>query len=134
MALVAAVQVRRGCKLSLMLIFVAVHALGECNFVTCVFALWNMALRTGYSSMLLPQGIGAGRVRFHVERRWFETVNGVARGALNARRPFGELSIVNVLVAVGALLEGQRLLEVPIGVALRTFDGLVLAQKRILRF
>ena len=59
----------------------------------------------------------------------------MARGALGSARTAGKLSAVRIgLVAVHALLENQRLLEVSAGVALHTIHAGVLAPERKLCF
>lgn len=57
----------------------------------------------------------------------------MARSALAAIGALGELSLVRVFVAVHALLEGHRLLEIPARMALRAVNAHVLAQQRKLR-
>ena len=56
----------------------------------------------------------------------------MAGGALDAVRfPFGELAIVLILVAVGALRERQFLLEIAFDVTSFALDRGVLTQQRI---
>lgn len=75
----AAVPERCGGKLSLVLVFVAIHALAKGQLVNRVFALWNMTLRAGNTGVLSFQGIRAGGVLFHAKQRRLEALNGVTR-------------------------------------------------------
>jgi len=127
MALLAAVCVRCTSELALMLILVAVHTFGECNLVERVFTLRNMTFCAGHRSVLVLQGIGAGCVFFDSKKRWLESPHVMTSRAFDPGRALGKLPIVNVFVAVGAFLERQRLLEIPAGMALRAFDGLMLS-------
>lgn len=58
----------------------------------------------------------------------------MAGSALAAVGAFGELTVVRVLMAIHALLEGEGFLEISAGVALRAIDADVFAQQRKLRF
>ena len=72
---------------------------------------------------------------FHRVRRRLPSLHGVAWEALAAAMTFRKLSIVRIgLVAVRALAENQRLLEVAVSVALFAADRRVLAFQRVLGF
>ena len=61
----------------------------------------------------------------------FQPLHVVAGGALAAVRTLGELAVVRIgLVAVHALLEGQRLFEIAAGVALGAIDAGMFAFQR----
>ena len=104
-ALLTSVCVRCVRELALMLIFVAVHALGEWDFEASIFTLRNMAFCAGHRRVLLLQGIGAGGMRFHIKCRRFEAFHCVAGRTLDPRGTLGKLPIVNVFVTVGTFLE-----------------------------
>lgn len=64
----------------------------------------------------------------------FPSLHGVAGGALAAIGALGKLTAMRIgLVTIHAFLESQRLLKVPIGMALRAVHIDVLAFERILR-
>jgi hypothetical protein len=70
-------------------------------------------------------------VLLHVELRGFEAIHRVTRGALSAARTLGELTVVNILVAIRAFLKGHRLLKVPSFMAGQALDALMLSGKGI---
>ena len=67
----------------------------------------------------------------HPEFRRPESVHAVTRGTLRAAHALGELSLMLILVAIRAFLEGERLLEIAPAVAGGTINLLVLPQQRI---
>lgn len=69
------------------------------------------------------------------ELRRFPSLHGVARRALGATRPLGELAIVGIrFVAVHARLESQRLLEISAAVALDAIHRRMFPEQGIFRF
>jgi len=133
-ALFAAIQVRRSGELTLVLVFVTVHAFAELDLEERVLPLGYMAPFALHLGVLAFQRVSAFGVFFHSISRRLEAVQGVTAGAFDSPRSFHELAVVHVLVAVDAFLESQRLLEVSLEVALRTFNRLVFAEQGIFRF
>ena len=134
MALLAAVQVRHSGKLAHVLVFVAIQALGKLDVIKSVPALRNMTLGTLDRGMFLHQRICRSRMLFNAECSGLKCLNVVTRRALPFVGALRKLPVVLVLVAVKAMLEGQRLLEIARGVATQTIHRLVLAFERILGF
>jgi hypothetical protein len=66
------------------------------------------------------------------EKRWFPTLHGVTGRTLASVNPLRKLSLMGILVAIRALLEGDGLLEIPICMALFAFDRRVLSFQGIL--
>src|SRR5579864_962122 len=134
-ALIAGVEVRCGDKLSGVLILVARSALVKLDFEQRVLAFGDVTLVAVHAGMSALQRIGAGGMVFHRVRRRLPALHGVAWEALATAVAFGKLSVVRIgLVAVRALAENQRLLEVPVGVALFATDSRVFAFQRVLGF
>ena len=93
-----------------------------------------MALRALQARVPALQRIRARGMLLHRECRRLPSLHGVAGSALAAVGTLGKLAVVRIgLVAIHALLERQRLLEIAIGVALRAIDAGVLAFERKLR-
>ena len=79
--------------------------------------------------MALNQRISGLGVSLYVKQRRLPSLYFVAAGTLDAvRLPLGELTLVVVLVAVGALGKRDRLLEVSIRMALNALDRRVFSQ------
>jgi len=134
-ALVAGVEVRCGDKLSGVLIFVARSALVKLDFEERVLAFGDVTLVAVHAGVPAFERIGAGGMVFHCVGRRLPTLHGVAGEALATAMTFGKLSVVRIgLVAIRALVENQRLLEVAVGVALFATDRRVLAFQRVLGF
>jgi len=133
-ALLTLIQPRRSGELGLVLIVMAVQAAGELHFVKRVLPLRGMALRALQFRVLAFERVLGGGVRLHVELGRLPTVDVVAGGTLAAVGALHELAVVRVLVAVYALGELERLLEVAFGVAGNAFHSLVLAEQRVLGF
>ena len=94
-----------------------------------------MALRTLQASVATLQRIRRSRMFLDREFRRFPALHGVASGALSVIRALGKLAFVWIrLVAIHALGEYQRLLEVAVRVALSATHSRVLSFQRILRF
>ena len=131
MAAVASIEVRGRRELAGMLIRMAIGATFELDLEESVFSFMNMALGTLQPRMSALQRIRGQRVLFHRKRRRLPAVHGVARGTFSSARTFRELSTVRIgLVAVHALGEYQRLLEICVGVTLRTTDRRVFPFQR----
>lgn len=133
MATLAAVRERRFRKLAVVGIFVAVQTVGELNFVKRLFAGGKVALRAFYFCVLSLERILRARVFFDAKRGRLPSLHFVAFGTLPFLRAAGELAVVNVLVAIHAVCELQRLLEVPAGVASNAAYFHVFADERIFR-
>jgi hypothetical protein len=114
-------------------IFVAILALHLRNLEDCGFALRYVALVTGNGHMAAFQRILCGLVIFRREGRWFEAIDGMARGAFGAAAAFEELCAVVVLMAIHAPRKGYLRLEVPVLVAIFASQGFVLAKQWVFR-
>jgi hypothetical protein len=66
-------------------------------------------------------------VFFHSEGRGLESLQVVAGTAIRATSALAELALVFVLVAIHALLKGERLLEITVAVASQAIHLLVLS-------
>lgn len=129
-ATLTAIEVRRGGKLSRVLVGMAVGAALELDFEQSVCAVGNVAPGARHHGVSALQGIRRRGVVLHSERRRLESLDRVAGTALATLRAFGKLSLVRVrLVTIRALLEHQRLLEISTRVALRTFHRGMFAQQ-----
>lgn len=115
-----------------MLILMAIEAELKLDFVNRLFTTWNMALRALQTAMFALQGIRSRRVLFQSEGRGLEPLYIVAAAAFRAAGALGELALVFVLVAIHALLEGERLFEITVAMAGHTVDGLMFSQQWIL--
>ena len=131
-ALLAAVQVGRRGELSLVLVFVAVPAARELDLVQRVSALGDVTLRALHGGVLGFERVSGRRVLFHAKFRRFESFHGVTRGAFPTISPLDELAFMLVLMAIHALLEGDRLLEIAAPMALQAIDTLVFPDQRVL--
>lgn len=135
MTALAGIEVRRRRKLGRVLIGVAIGAMLKLDLEQRVFSLGNVTLLALQAGVAALQGIGAGGVFLRGESRRLPSVHGMAPGTLAAAGAPGELPVVGIgLVAIHALLEGQRLLEISASVALRAIDGGVFSLQRIFRF
>jgi hypothetical protein len=134
-ALVALIEPRRSGELSGVTVRVTVGAELELDFVERVLAFCDMTLGALQARVSALQRIGAGRVLLDAELRGLETVNGVASGALAGVRAFGELSVMRVwFVAINALVECDRLLEVCLRVAFDALHLLVFSEQGVFGF
>ncbi len=134
MAKFALVQVRRCRKLPLVLVLVAICAVIELDQVQGVFAFRNMTAAALHGGMLELQRIRGLRMFFHPKRGRLESGNGVAGRTFAGVGALDELPVVLTLVATGALIECERLLEIAAGVALHATDGLMSAEQRVFGF
>jgi hypothetical protein len=104
-----------------MLVLVAVGAVVEFQFEDCICAARDVALSAGSFGMGTLERVSRLRVICDSESRWFPAVNRMATGTLAAIRKLGELPFVRVrLVAISALGEDDRFLEISTAVALNT--------------
>src|SRR6266436_5661678 len=134
MALVTLVFVGLSGELTVVLILVAVGTKFELyGRELGVLALGEMATVALHHGVPVDQGVVRLGMSFHVEQRWLPSVDCVAGRALDSVGPaLGELPVVIVHVAIGALGEGQLLFKVALGVARLTLDRGVLAEQGIL--
>ncbi len=124
----AGVKVRSPGELPVVLVFVAIGAVRKLNLEKRVFAFGDMTLGAFDGEMFPFERIGGSAVIFCRKGRRFEAVHGVAPGALGAARPLRELPIMWIgLVAIHALGECDRLLEISTSMAERAIHGRVLA-------
>jgi hypothetical protein len=104
-------------------IFMAIRAHCKLQSVQGVFALGQMALSAFNTCVTTLQRILGRGVLFDPEKRRFPALYVMTGRTLAAIRPLRELSLMGILVAIGAFLEGEGLLEIPIGMAFSAFDG-----------
>lgn len=121
-AVFAAIVVRRAGELSVMHVLVAAGAICELHLVNGVLSGGDVALRAFNRGMFSFKRIARGLVLFDAEQGRFPTLHFVALRALAFRGAVRELPVVRILVAIGAIREGQRLLELASGVASRATD------------
>ena len=113
MAFFTLVQIRGPGELAIVVIFMAIRALGEFNLVDSCSAFIDVALGALHGEVLSLQRIVGGVVIFCQERRWLERIHRMAGLALDAFRPLGKLPVVRIgQVTVCALGEGNFLLEI----------------------
>ncbi len=92
-----------------------------------------MTLRAFHREMFPFERIGRCRVIFRRESRRLEPLHRVAGRALRTTRPFRELAVVRIgFVAIHAMREGYRLLEISSRMAARAIHSRVFPQQRIL--
>lgn len=133
-AAVAGVEVRCGHKLPGVPIAVAIGAFVELHSIERVLALGNVALRTFQAKVAALQRVFRRSVFLDSEERWFPALHLVAGRALASIGTLQELAVVGVFVAIRALVERDRLLEIAIGMTPRAFDLRVLAFEGIFGF
>jgi len=113
-------------------VLMAVRARIKLYPVQRVFALGYVALRTLKPRVTALKRILGRGVLLHGEKRGLPSLYVVTRRTLAAISALRELSLMGILVAIRALLEGDGLFEIPICVALFAFDSRVPAFQRIL--
>ena len=112
-----------------------VSAVLKLHFENRVDTTRDVTLLASHLGVRALQWISRGRVIHDGESRRLPAVHCVAPGALAAVRTLRELSLVGVgLVAVGALRERNRLLEITAAVTLNAADRGVFSQQRKLGF
>ena len=133
MTTVASVEIRRGGKLPRVPVAMTICAAIEFDLEYCVLPFRNMALRAFQTSVATLQRIRRGRMFLNRKFRWLPALHRVTGRALSLVRPLNKLPFVWILVAVHALREYQRLLEVAVGVALSAVHTHMLPLQRKLR-
>lgn len=130
-ALLAAVQVRHGCELSLMLVLVAIQAARELDPVEGRAALGDVTLGALHRGVLGFERVSGRGVLFDTKFCRFESLYCMAGGAFPSICALYELTLVLILVAIHALLEGDRSLEIAAPVALEAINALMFPHQRI---
>ena len=120
----------RGSKLTGVTVGMAIGTALKLDPIQGVLTLGNVALHAFQPHMTALQRVSGRSVIFHGEKGGLPPLHVVAGGALAAVLTLGELPVMSILVAIHALLERDRLLEIAIGVALGATDGSVLAFER----
>lgn len=133
-AVLAAIIVWRTGKLPVVHVLVAVGATGELHLVNGVLPGGNVAFRAFNGGMFSFKRIARSLVLLDPKQRRLPAFDLVALRALAFRGAIRELAVMRVLVAIGAIREGQRLLELTSGVASRATDLYVRAEQRKLGF
>jgi len=134
MAAFASVEIRCRGELTCVLVRMTISATFELHLEQCVFAFRDVALGAFQTCMSALQRVRARSMFLDSECRRLPSVHVMARGALSAIGPLGELATVRIgLVAIHALLESQRLFEISASVALGTIDAGMLSFQRELR-
>lgn len=134
-AAVTSIEIWRGGKLTGMPIAVAIGAALEFDFEYRFLSPRNVALCALQPGMSALQRICTQGVLFHRKCRWLPAIDGMAGRTLSTISPLAELAMMRiVVVAVHALGEDHRLLEVAVGVTTNAVHGRVFAQQRELGF
>lgn len=121
-------------KLPLVHIGMAIHAFGESDLVARRCTGGKMAFRAGHLSVAAQKRVCGRRVRVHIEERRLPSIHVVARRAFSLVRPLGKLASVRIgCVAISAMRESDRLLEISSRVALQAVHLRMLAEQRIFR-
>ncbi len=108
----AAVEIRRGCKLAAVNILVAIRTQRKLDFVQRGGSRWDMTFGAGDLRMGIVQRKAGGVVRNHCEGRWFEAIQGMAGVAMAAVGALHKLPIVRVTMAIGAKIMSDDGLEI----------------------
>ena len=116
-AALAAVLERRFCKLAVVRIFVADRAACKLNFVNRFLAGRKVALVALHFRVLSLERILGSRVFLDAKCGRLPALDLMALGTLPFLRTSGELAVMNILVAVRAVGELERALELPLGMA-----------------
>lgn len=133
-ATIAAIYIWRARELPSVLIAVAIGAALKFDFENSAFSFRNMTLRAFKFGMPALQGVGGRSMILQSECGRLPSRYGVTRGTFAASRSLSELAIVWVgLMAGGAFLEREWLLEIAAAVTLNAADIRVPPQQRILR-
>ncbi len=133
MAAVAGIEIGSRRKLSCMPVGMAIGTVLELDLEQRLSALRNMALRTLQPRVSALQRVGGQGVFLPREQRRFPALYVVARRTLAAVSSLGELAVVRIFMAIRALGEWNRLLEISAGMALRAIDCNVLPFQREFR-
>src|SRR6267143_5250093 len=133
MTLLAFVTIRRGFKLSVMGILMAVGAGCEFHLVDGVLARWQMALVAFHFDVLALQRVLGCVVLFHAEQRGLPAIHGVAFRALALFGTCFELALVGVrFMTIIAITKRKDPFEITLQMALSAADHGVLSEKRVL--
>src|SRR5215472_3562375 len=117
MAALAAVLKRRFRELAVVGVFVAVRTGRELHLVDRLLAGRSVALVAFHFCVLSFERILRSGMFLDAKKRRLPSLHLVAFGTLPFLRAVGELAVMNVLVAVGAVRKLKRTLEVPACVA-----------------
>jgi hypothetical protein len=129
------VVIRRGGKLVVMGILVAIAAGSKLYFVNRVLARWDVALRALHLDVFALQWILGCVVLLHSEWGWLPPFHVVAFRALAFSWTGLKLALVRIrLVTVVAVRECELFLEVAVNVARHAGDLRVFARQGIFRF
>lgn len=132
----AVIQPWRTRKLPLVNVLMTILALSFGDLEKRVFVVQTLGQVTLFAShvrMLAFERVFGCRVIFYGEGGRFPTLNGMALSAFTLAGAAEELTFVRVLMAVHALREWNRRLEIPVRVAIAAGHGRVLAFQRKLR-
>jgi len=132
MAAVAGIEIGSRSKLPGMPIAVAIRTPLKFDLEQRVTPLGDVTLRAFQPGMSSLQAIGSGRVIFHRKRRRLPSADSVTGSTLSAVGPLGKLAVMRIrLVAIHALLENQRFLEITASVALNAVHAGVFLEQGI---
>src|SRR5215470_13533459 len=132
-ALIAAIFVWRACELAVVLVLVAVRtALEIDNLEDRSLALGNVAATALNLGVAIDERVFRFRMGLHIEQRRLPILHVVTGRTLDPFRTLCELSVVIVLMAVGAFRKSKFFLEVPFDVASHALHRRVLAEQGIL--
>jgi hypothetical protein len=135
MAVLATILVRRRGELLVVGVLVAIQALRELHLVEGILTRRNVAFFAGNARVLSFQRIVRSRMFFHAEWRWFPAIYCMALGAFTLAYAGLELALVGIgRMAIRALRERQRALEIACRVAFAAAYLDVLPQQRIFCF
>jgi hypothetical protein len=133
-AFLAAIQVRRGGKLVLMFVGVAVRTLAKLDSIIRGLTSRHVALRARNRRVAALQWVTRNLVRGNIEQRGLPAVDGVASGALALVRTAGKLAVVRIgLVTVRAFGVSYRRFEVAREMTLGAGQGGMSTRQRKLR-
>lgn len=133
-AALAAVLERRFRKLAVVGVFVAVRTGRELHLVNRLFAGRKVALVAFHFGVLSFERILRSGMFLDAKQRRLPSLHFVALGTLPFLRAVGELAVMNILVAVGAVRKLERTLEVPAYVASNAIYFTVFAEQRVFCF
>ena len=103
----AAIVVRGGSKLTGMDVLVAVHTVCEFHVVKGGLAGGKVALRAFHLAVFALEGVARGGMLLYSKQRRLPAVNSVALRAFSFFLAAGELTLVDVFVAVGAIRKSE---------------------------
>ena len=134
-AVLATILIRRGSKLFVMRVLVAIHAGRKFHLVYSVLSRRGMAFLTSDSGVLSFERIMRGGVLLHSEFRRLPTVYGMAFGALAFAGSRLKLALMRIRgMAIRTLSECHRAFEITAGMTTAAIHFEVHAKKRIFGF